>query len=308
MKIVTQRYHDFCEYYQYKTLSEHFFYVIDNGVKPKGRPLTINTAYISVNNIPWSEVDLGIAFNYDGVKLYKSHNVPCVFHVDQMPQPGVDDIEGRRKFTKGMVVLYWSEEEKEGWNMGIPIVRPHPIDTEVFKGWNPLHNKAITIASRAFRGWGPDLKGYNILKEAYPRVSIQVVAYDDRDFANAIGIHSEEDMVKALQDHWVYFNCAWKLDRSPLEAMAVGMPVIAIRKPQNAYKRVINEERNNIVYANDWVDMVEKTRALLGDYERAKSIGANGRKTIQEFFSPKLASEGWNKAFHLAINNAKQNI
>jgi hypothetical protein len=51
-------------------------------------------------------------------------------------------------------------------------------------------------------------------------------------------------MVKTLQDHQVYFNCAWKLDRSPLEAMGVGLPVVAIRGSRNVYRKYFNEENN----------------------------------------------------------------
>jgi glycosyltransferase involved in cell wall biosynthesis len=201
-----------------------------------------------------------------------------------------------------MPVLYWSEEESNLWGCGTRIVRPHPIDTDVFKGYNPTKQMAITIATRAFSGWGPDLKGYNVLKDAYPEVPIQVVARDDQDFPNAISIDSEADMVKSLQEHQLYFNCAWKLDRSPLEAMGVGMPVIAIRNGFNVYKDYFNEENGNIVYAWNIAEMISKTKELLTDKERCQKIGIKARETIKKYWSPKLSRTGWNKAFEIALS------
>ena len=189
------------------------------------------------------------------------------------------------------------------WKCGIPIVRPHPIDTSIFKDYNPTKEMAITVATRAFSGWGPELKGFHILKDAYKQTSIQVIAKEDQDFPNAKAIYSEEEMVKTLQDHQLYFNCAWKLDRSPLEAMGVGLPVIAIKTGFNVYKKYFNEENNNIVYAWNMTDMINKTKELLTDKKRCLEIGTNARETIKKFWNPELSREGWNKAFNLAIKS-----
>jgi len=171
----------------------------------------------------------------------------------------------------------------------------------VFKGYEPTKNMAITVATRAFSGWGPELKGYNILKDAYYKLPIQVIAKEDKDFPNAKGIYSEQEMVDTLKDHQLYFNCAWKLDRSPLEAMGVGLPVIAIKTGHNVYREHFNEENNNIVYAWNTEEMIIKTKELLEDPARCKEIGDNARNTIKEFWSPELSKNGWNKAFNLAL-------
>jgi hypothetical protein len=302
MNIVMERYHDFCEYYMYKTMPEHTFYVVDNGVEPKGRIFPSNAIITSWDKIPWDIIDCGYAVGYERVESVWKHNKPCVFHIDQVPQQW-DDTKKLAELLKDTPTCYWSEEEAEMWKVGTPIVRPHPIDTDIFKGYKPTKEMAITIATRAFSGWGPDLKGFNILKDAYPEVPIQVIAKDDHDFANAKVILSEEEMVKTLQDHQVYFNCAWKLDRSPLEAMAVGMPVIALRTGQNVYKKYFNEENNNIIYVWNTHDMITKTKQLLADKELCNIIGSNARETIRKYWDPKLSRKGWNKAFNLAIKN-----
>lgn len=217
--VITERYHDFCEYYMYKALPEHTFYIIDNNVKPKGRIFPENAKITPWDKIPWDIIDVGYAVHCEVIKAIWQHNKPCVFHIDQVPQEW-DNPKKLAKIIGDIPVVYWSKEEAEMWKVGIPIVRPHPIDTEIFKGYNPTQKKAITIATRAFSSWGPALKGFYILKKAYNKLPIQVIAKDDTNFSNAKEILSEEEMVKTLQDHQVYFNCAWKLDRSPLEAMA----------------------------------------------------------------------------------------
>lgn len=308
MNIVMERYHDFCEYYMYKTLPEHTFYIVDNNVEPKGRTFPSNAKITPWDKIPWDIIDCGYAVQFERVKSVWEHGKPCVFHIDQVPQQW-DNVKSLAELLKDIPVCYWSEEEAEMWKVGTPIVRPHPIDSSIFQGYKPTKEMGITIATRAISGWGPDLKGYNILKDAYKEVPIQVIAKDDQDFGNAKVILSEEEMVRTLQDHQLYFNCAWKLDRSPLEAMAVGMPVVAIKTAYNVYRKYFNEENNNIVYAWNIADMITKTKELLADKERCREIGNNARETIKKYYDPKLSKDGWNKAFELAIKQYdKSNI
>jgi len=302
MNIVMERYHDFCEYYMYKALPEHTFYIVDNNIAPKGRIFPENAKITPWDKIPWDIIDCGYAVSYERWLALKEHGKPCVFHIDQVPQQW--DNPGKLAVLLGDTpTCYWSEEEAEMWHVGTPIVRPHPIDTDIFKGYNPTKNMAITVATRAISGWGPELKGYYILQDAYYQIPIQVIAKEDPNFPNARGIFSEEDMVETLKDHQVYFNCAWKLDRSPLEAMGVGLPVVAIKTRYNVYKKYFNEENNNIVYAFDTQDMVKKTKELLDDKDKANEIGKNARNTIREFWNPELSKKGWEKAFNLAIRS-----
>lgn len=299
LNIVMERYHDFCEFYMYQALPDHHFYVVDNNVKPT-REFPPNAEIISWDNVPWEKIDLGYAVTYDRVEAVWQHNKPCVFHIDQVPQQW-DDPKKLAKLLGNTPTCYWSKEEAEMWNVGYEIVRPHPIDIKDFKGYFPQKKSAITIATRAISGWGPDLKGYNILKDAYYRVPIQVIAKDDQDFPNARAIQTQEDMIKTLQEHQVYFNCAWKLDRSPLEAMAVGLPVVALRTAFNVYKDIFTEEKNNIVYAWNMQEMVQKTKELLEDQNRCYNIGIRGRDAIREHWSPLISRKGWEKAFQLAM-------
>jgi len=297
-----ERYHTFCEYYMYKTLSEHTFYVVDNNIPFIGRPLPENAKIISWKDIDWKIIDCGYAVSVNRFVDVLSKNKPCVFHIDQVPQEWDNPKKLNNIIGNKTPVVYWSKEEAEMWSVGEKIVRPHPIDSNLFKGYDPNKNMAITIATRAISGWGPSLKGFNVLKIAYNELPIQVIAKGDRDFDNAKEILSEEEMIKTLQNHNVYFNSAWKIDRSPLEAMSVGMPVVAIRTKYNVYLDIF-ENNKSIFYANNTSQMIEITKMLLNDKKLAKNTGNFARETIKKHFNPELSKEGWNVAFNHAIKN-----
>jgi len=297
--IIMERYHNFCEHYMYKALPEHHFYLVDNNYPFIGRTLPENAEIVPYPEIPWDKIDVGYAVTYERVLEVNKHGKPCVFHIDQVPQEW-DNPRKLASLLKNNPVCYWSKEEAEMWKVGTPVIRPHPIDTEIFKGYNPTQKKAITIATRAISGWGPYVKGYHILKDAYYEVPIQVIAKDDKNFPNAKEILSEEEMVKTLQNHQAYFNCAWKLDRSPLEAMGVGMPVVAYKTQYNSYLEYFIDGEN-IIYADSVIDMINKTKELLENKEKCIEIGQKARETIIKYWDPKLSNEGWNKAFNLAL-------
>jgi len=300
-----ERYHNFCEYYMYKTLSDHEFYVVDNNTPFISRPLPENAHITPWLKMPWDKIDVGYAVTYERFKEVQKHNKPCVFHIDQVPQVW-DKPKKLAELIEEAPTMYWSDEEADMWQVGTPFVRPHPIDTNVFFNYSfsskPKKPMAITIATRAFKGWGQDLKGYRILKDAYNEVPIQVIAKNDKDFANAKEITSEKDMIKELQSHQVYFNCAWKLDRSPLEAMACGMPVVALKTPNNVYLNYFIDGEN-IIYANDTNDMIEKTKMLLENKQMAFKIGQKARDTIMLNWYPEISKTIWESAFKFAIEN-----
>jgi hypothetical protein len=282
-------------------LKEHNFYsVADYDTPNSGRPKADNVTFITWDKIPWDKIDLAVAVTVNKLDFFRSHNIPVIYHIDQMPCG--DDVNLVRKKTNNIVTLYWSQEEIDTWQAGIPVLHPHPIDTNVFKGYNPTKNSSITIATRSINSWGVQMKGWYILKEAYNKVPIQVIAHGDKEFSNAKGIYSEEEMVKALTEHQLYFNCAWKLDRSPLEAMGCGMPVVAIKTKQSVYnEHFINGK--NIIYANNTSEMIKLTINMLSDINLCKRIGSEARETIKKYWNLEIARNQWNKSFELAIYN-----
>jgi len=275
--IIMERYHNFCEHYMYKALPEHHFYLVDNNYPFIGRTLPENAEIVPYPEIPWDKIDVGYAVTYERVLEVNKHGKPCVFHIDQVPQEW-DNPRKLASLLNDNPVCYWSREEAEMWKVGTPVIRPHPIDTEIFKGYNPTQKKAITIATRAISGWGPYVKGYHILKDAYYQLPIQVIAKDDKNFPNAKEILSEEEMIKTLQDHQAYFNCAWKLDRSPLEAMACFIGNTEIDTFSDIYK----------VHKNDYE----------GDLIEIKTESTKIKCTPNH---PILTNRGWKKAIDCDI-------
>lgn len=302
MIILQQRYHDQCEWYQYRTLKDHFFYTTkqDNALFWKREKLS-NIEFVYENEIPWDKIDVAIAVTPSWFETVKKHGVPAIMHIDQVPANS-EMIEKWQNAVQKNVTLYWSEEERDLWQVGTPILRPHPIDTDVFKGYDGRLPRAITIATRPVKDWGPEMKGHTILQKAYPETDIQVIAGRDTEFPNSKEIMTETEMVFHLAHLRLYFNCAFKLDRTPLEAMGTGMPVLAIRHKNNAYKNYF-KHGENIIYAETPEEMITMAKELLqpDKQEYLKDIGARARETIKRYWNPIISASQWNKAFNLAI-------
>ncbi len=281
-------------------MPDHTFYsAAEYDTDNAGRPLLPNVIHVKWENIPWEKIDVAMLVGIEKVPLITKHNIPWVFHIDQMPED-----QNLKRIAEvvhpNQIVLYWSQEEANAWNLGTPVIHPHPIDIQVFKGYEPTIKSAITVATRAFNSWGLRLKGWHILHEAYYQVPIQVIAHGDHEFRNAHGIYTEKEMVEALANHQVYFNCAWKLDRSALEAAAVGMPIVAIRTEKNVYKDIF-VDGVNILYANNTKEMIELTRQLLEDQNRCYELGVRARGAIRDYWSPEESRKKWEFAFNKAI-------
>jgi len=308
MVLLQQRYHDQCEWYQYTTLKEHFFYsVLPEGQgAPWKRKYPDNVIFIMKKDIPWGKIDIGIATDLDFFKMLLDHNIPAVFHIDQMP-PNETEKNKHIIELNGHITLYWSSEEATQWGAGISIIRPHPIDTNRFKGYRGILKEAITVATRPIGQWPREMKGYDILKKAYPQIPIQVIAGKDSEFPNSKQIMTEEEMIWHMANYSLYFNCGFKLDRTPLEAMAVGMPVFAIRHRFNAYKDMFNENTMNIAYFDTADKMIEGAQLYLrpDNFYMLRALGEAAQKTIKEHFNPVISISQWNKAFNLAIKNHK---
>jgi glycosyltransferase involved in cell wall biosynthesis len=77
--------------------------------------------------------------------------------------------------------------------------------------------------------------------------------------------------------------CRAKSEVKFVEAAAVGVPVVA--SATDAYERAIGGESGFLAASND--DWLTKLRALIEDAELRKTIGANARRIVIDYYSPK---------------------
>jgi hypothetical protein len=308
MNIFIEAYHTFCEDYMFKALPEHNFYRVSDKRTPWSMRTPPKNLFLfdNLEDIPWNAISLGYTVSPEMfLHITKERGVPCIFHIDQMPPDYETPFRWKEVIGSNTVTLYWSSEEAFAWEMGKQVVHHHPIDCEFWKGYNPIIPHAITVATRPISSWGNQVKGYYILKEAYKHVPIQVVAAADPEFPlSSPMIESEEHMRATLASHSVYFNCAWKLDRTALEAMAIGLPVVAIRTPQNVYRDLF-VHGEDIIYCNTMEEMVEQTNSLIKNTYKARLIGRNARIVVCRNFTVVAANKKWNDSFALALEVKK---
>lgn len=303
MNIFIEAYHTFCEWYMFNTLPLHTFHRVSDSNTPwamRRKPDNL-ILYNNIYAIPWDSIDIAYVVSPNMYNIAREKVKACIFHVDQMP-PSEEFAESwRNVISKKTITMYWSKEEAEAWNMGTPCIHRHPIDCNFWKGYKRTIPHAITVATRPISSWGNLVKGYSILKQAYQCVPIQVVAGGDPEFPlSSPMIETEEEMRDILASHSVYFNCGWKLDRTSLEAMAIGLPVVAIKTPQNVYKDIFTNGED-IIYCNNTEEMIEKTLWLIKDGYMAMTIGKNARMMVSRHFRPITARIQWENAFNLSL-------
>ncbi|MBZ8143207.1 glycosyl transferase family 1, partial [Rubrivivax gelatinosus] len=69
----------------------------------------------------------------------------------------------------------------------------------------------------------------------------------------------------------------------PMEAMALGVPVVATRSPGTA--EVIDDGRTGVLVASgDECALTQQVRGLLGDEQRWRTLQANGLQRVGEAF------------------------
>ena len=302
IKVLTHAFHTVIEYYWYISLPEVSFYrgdirPIDRWWGYELRPQPKNCILQSSNNY-----DLAIAHTIEGYIWLKERlnkikcKCPIIYWFHQFPSPSEIDklnkIIGKKEIDS-IDTVYYSKEEMEAWGFGKnKYVIKHGIDYNIFDGWVGNKKKAIAINSSKITNWG-DMKGVSFLQQMKD-LEFSPVYYSI--YGGDVYLTTEQDVLDQLQEHRIYINVAWKLDRSPLEAMSCGMPVIARRTPQFTLKEYF-KDGENIILVDTPKDMIDSIKYMLNNYERCRIIGNNARQTIIQNFSKEQNSKDWMKVF-----------
>lgn len=84
-----------------------------------------------------------------------------------------------------------------------------------------------------------------------------------------------------------------------LETMMSGMPVVALSSTE--YSTVIRNGENGFIHTD--VDyLIEKMKELLQNHELAKTLGTNGKITVEKRFNINRFINDWETLFEMAIN------
>ena len=108
-------------------------------------------------------------------------------------------------------------------------------------------------------------------------------------------------MVGVLAAHRVYGHTGSFLCRSPLEAMAVGAPVV-IRHHRVGHYLGILPHAEGVFRAISDEEFVEAVTFFLDNPDDAKAFGAKGRECIRVHFAPSYVRMQWMEAIEACLS------
>jgi len=287
------------------------------------RPLPENCHNVkSENKVMAAKPELAITRTAGKAKFYRDHGLPTLWYLSGPPQPG--QLAHRMPYFRlcqGLVA--YSEEHKKLWTPPIPDL-PHdfppiyvcryPIDTEAFKGYRGDIAKALMIATMPMHYWARipgDWKGPWLLKICLSEgIPYQLIGFDNDypiwEDATPRAITSEAEMVECLASHRVYGHTGTFLCRSPLEALAVGAPVVIRQTGASHYMTELPHGEGVERVPDAPGRFMEAIRYYLAHPYAAVEMGQRGRERIAEFFSPDVVKKQWTRAFEGALSWSSQ--
>ena len=259
-----------------------------------------------------NEPDMAIARNASAVEWYRENGLPTLWFLSGPPQVGQRE-RRRAALAQCQASVAYSAEHAEFWSdpeWPRCHVCHYPIDTEVFEGYNGDIQKALMIATMHMSWWrGTGWKGTDFFKKCLDAgMPYQLIGFNNRekdgdmwDAADPYPINDEATMVDCLTSHRVYGHTGSFLCRSPLEAMAVGAPVVIRHSRVGHYLAILPHDEGVFrAVTND--EFVEAVTFFLNNPLRAKEFGARGRARIASYFNPRFVQTQWEEAIEACLS------
>ena len=200
---------------------------------------------------------------------------------------------------RGDIDVFITEYSKNTWGMSGEVVY-HSIDTDLFKpGVHTRHPQILTVAHDFIkRDYALNYQGWERITNGLPR---RVVGETDGLSEQS---KSVDDLIKEYQKSLVYINPSVlsPVPTSMLEAMACGCAIVSTATCE--IPNIIKHGENGLL-SNDETELKYFCSELLQNPEKAKELGDNARKTIQERFSTERFVKEWNIIFDKTFNKRK---
>ena len=205
--------------------------------------------------------------------------------------------------VQGLKIVRYSPKEKTIPNYcGEDTMIRFYGDENEFKDWNGKEPAVITIAqSMKNRGEACNFKAFLAATEPFER---RLFGYGNENTGLIGGQLSYKALKKVLRDNRVYLFLGTQpacYTLNLIEAMMTGIPIVALGKTfykqfpdQETYEvpEIIKNGVNGFV-GDDIGILREYIKLLFDDYELAKKIGAEGRKTAIELFGKAKIKNQW---------------
>lgn len=309
MRVAVHASHRAIEHYLYSLLPECTFYRSGPDGGMVLRELPENCVNLGgFKRVLANKPHVAIARDAGHVEQYREAGIPTLWYLSGPPKPAEKNSR-REYFRMCQGIVAYSDYHAELWakdETGLPRfhICHYPIDTDVFKNYDGSCRRALMIATMNMQWWaghGGDWKGRWLLVDCLKAgIPFQLIGFNNEDDeeladANPFAIDSEDRMVGVMRQHRVYAHTGSFLCRSPLEAAAIGLPVV-IRLTE--YTHYLDElpHLQGVFRAFDQKEFMAAVQFFLENPEEARAFGQRGREQIKKHFSPELVHDQWLRA------------
>jgi len=162
------------------------------------------------------------------------------------------------------------------------------------------------------------IMAFRIVKQYFPKARLlfvgngyyrNIIANEVKKFKLDDSIYflgERDDVYKILEDAHVLWMPSFRegLPLSVLEAMACGLPVIA-SNTGGLPEVVFDEKTGYLIDIGAFEQLAEKTIKILSDKNLAKSMGLEGRKKVEEFFSIEKTADNYLNIYKKVLSTQK---
>ncbi len=277
------------------------------------RPLQPNVSPISTQQAldrlkKQNYYDLILAHNVMDLEFVKGFSLPkmLVFHSKLSSDAVISkkqDIVPQyrqliRELVSGVYCVFISLTKRYDWDLPGEIILPG-IDISLYGGYTGKTARALRV------GYQINLRdltsGYSIQEKILHNLP-SITIGENPDLPDARPSRDWEDMKQAYRENRLFLNTnvpPWEdgYNLAMLEAMATGMPVVALANPVS----VITDGIDGFI-SEDFAVLRRRVEQLLGDVDMAWSIGAEGKRTVEKLFPMGRFLEKWEKAIQRAYS------
>jgi glycosyltransferase involved in cell wall biosynthesis len=222
-------------------------------------------------------------------RLHVEHDPPREHPVDQ--RHPVDDPEALLVHVTNFNELMW-----DSGSTPTRVVEHGVTVPENVRWTGELERGLVLVNDLPARGRRLGADVYRRVREEIP---LDLVGMGSADEPGGLGEVPHDELPAFAARYRFLFNPIryTSLGLAVLEAMAVGLPVVAVAATEHAV--AIRDGVNG--YADTNVGrLVERMRGLLADHDEARRLGEAARCTARERYSVERFARDWDEAFRLA--------
>ncbi|OQX65678.1 MAG: hypothetical protein B5M55_03445 [Desulfococcus sp. 4484_242] len=274
------------------------------------RPLTPNVTPITtaeaLKRLKNSHYDLVLGHNVADMAFTRAFSLPkiLVFHTRFLTEPRNRDrpemIEACRRqireLISGVYCVFIAETKRYDWGLPGEVIMPG-VDVSLYGGYTGENPRVLRVGN--FIRMRDETSGYS-MQEAVLQGLPSLVMGDNPDIPGARPSRDWEDLKQAYRENRLFLNTTipeWEdgYNLAMLEAMATGMPVVSLSNPVSP----LTDGLNGYVSA-DISGLRQRVHMLLRDLNLAKTIGSEGKRTVERFFPIGPFLEKWERAIRRA--------